>query len=374
MTDLIVVGGGPAGIAAAIEAATTGLSVVVIEPRQYPIDKSCGEGLMPAAVDSIARLGVEKPFGRPFPGIRIIANGRSAEGTFKSGSGLGVRRPELSRVLKNKAEEVGVEFEASRVREIKQDDSWVETCGVRARWMIAADGLHSTVSRLIGVPRKTNGRSRWGVRAHLSTAPWTDRVEIYYSSEGEAYVTPVSDTSVGVAILTPNPGPFQGLLEAYPELQARAEGPIGFEKGAGPFPSWLEKKVHGRILFVGDAAGFLDPITGEGIRLGFEAARLAVEAITSGDVSQYDRDWRKMVRAYWWITSGILAVRRNRILDRTLVPALNTMPGLFDRVLSLLGGGLSRAGGPENQPRSPVIGEIIPNPVDEHTRPVPESD
>jgi flavin-dependent dehydrogenase len=338
MTDLIVAGGGPAGLAAAIEAISVGLSVVVIEPRKYPIDKSCGEGLMPGAVDSLMRLGVEKPAGKAFSGIRMLARGRSADGTFKGDTGLGVRRTELSRVLRDRAENVGVEFAEARIRSLEQGADWVETCGLKARWMIAADGLHSTIRRLTSAPWKTKGRPRWGIRAHFQTEPWTDRVEIYCSQHGEAYVTPVSDTSVGVAILTRTPGAFQDLLVDYPQLKDRSRGQIGPEQGAGPFPGWLEKKVHGRILFVGDAAGFLDPITGEGVRLGFDAARLAVTAIKTGQTAGYDRDWWHMARTYWRLTNGILAVRNRPILDRMLVPTLRTVPGLFDQALAVLNG------------------------------------
>lgn len=331
---------------------------------------------MPAAVASLKRLGVETPSGRSFTGIRIITtrNGHSAEGTFRDGLGLGVRRTELSRVLRERAEAVGVEFAAKRVRAITQEDRWVETCGIRARWMIAADGLHSSICRLTGARRETKGRSRWGVRAHLAAAPWTDRVEIYYSTEGEAYVTPISDTTVGVALLTQTPGRFGDLMAAYPRLQARVESQLGREMGAGPFPSWLKEKVQGRILFVGDAAGFLDPITGEGIRLGFDAARLSVAAILAENVARYDRAWRRMARPYWWLTSVTVAVRRNRVLDRMLVPTLNAVPGLFDQALSLLGGGASFGRMTKNQSGGPVEGHVVPDPIHEHARPVSKSD
>src|SRR5512135_476662 len=92
--DLVVVGGGPIGLATAIEAALAGMVVTVIEPRPSPVDKACGEGLMPAARQGLLRLGVE-PEGMDFHGIRYLAPGASAVARFRRGPGLGVRRTTL---------------------------------------------------------------------------------------------------------------------------------------------------------------------------------------------------------------------------------------------------------------------------------------
>jgi flavin-dependent dehydrogenase len=168
--------------------------------------------------------------------------------------------------------------------------------------------------------------------------PWTDRVEIHYSDKGEAYVTPVADRLVGVALLSETPASFGELLSDYPALRERIGDPVGRTFGSGPFPKWLTRRVHGRVLFVGDAAGFLDPLTGEGVQLGLAAARLAVDAIHSGSVQGYDRAWWRMTRAYWWLTSALLHVRRIKPLDRSLIPVANLAPGVFDSVLESLGG------------------------------------
>lgn len=346
MNDLIVVGGGPAGLAAAIGAARIGMSVVVAEPRPYPIDKSCGEGLMPATVAGLQSLGVDDMEGYPFAGIRIVAGDASTEGNFKFGTGLGVRRTELSNALRGRAESVGVRFERFRVSDLSQDAESVEAGGLRARWLIAADGLHSRLRRIVGAPEKSGRRERWGVRAHFGLEPWTDRVEIYCADRGEAYVTPLADDLVGVALLTEEPGPFDELIRAHPELEGRLTNRVGSVRGAGPFPKWIDRKVYGRVLFVGDAAGFLDPLTGEGIQLGLRSACLAVNAIQTGRVGHYDRDWWRMSRPYWWITKSLVTLRRTRPLDRALVTVPNFVPGLLDSVLHVLGGA------PQREPRS----------------------
>ena len=344
MRDLIVIGGGPTGLATAIEARLAGLDVVLCEPRPYPIDKSCGEGLMPAALDSLKRLGVDRPQGKPFRGIAITSSGATAVGEFSDGHGLGVRRTELSRVLHARALATGVKVEKRRMRDVRSHDTHVEVAvsksdkPLRARWVVAADGIHSATRAKLGIDVRPARRQRWGLRAHFETKPWTDCVQIYCSDRGEAYVTPIGDRTVGVALLSEAPGPFDDQMKSYPDLADRLGARIGRVQGAGPFPSWTTSLSSGRVLFAGDAAGFADPITGEGIQLGLAAAALAVEAVCKDDPAAYQREWQRMTRNYRVVTAGILAVRRNRLTDRLMVPTLRSIPFVFRSVLDLLGG------------------------------------
>ena len=94
MIDLLVAGGGPAGLATAILGARAGLDVVVVERRRGPVDKACGEGLMPHAVALLQSLGVEAP-GKPFHGITYLDSRRRVTGRFRGGAGRGVRRTAL---------------------------------------------------------------------------------------------------------------------------------------------------------------------------------------------------------------------------------------------------------------------------------------
>ena len=337
MIDVLVVGGGPAGLAAAIEAASSGFEVCLVEPRAFPIDRACGEGLMPAALRSLDRMGAKRPPGLPFEGIKMISNGSSAEGRFSSGPGLAAKRTDLSRTLHERARELGVQFVSDRISSVKLAGDYVEANGMQARWLIAADGLHSAVRRTLGLELKEGSRARRGLNKHFQTPPWSSFVEIYLAPKGEAYVAPLSTGEVGVAILSSTGGTFDEKLRAFPVLGERLSNPIGPEKGAGPFPRWIEQKAHSRILFVGDAAGFNDPITGEGMRLGFDAARAAVAAIRMGDTRQYELAWRRLTRLYWLITNGLVAIRQRQSLDRLLIPTLHKSPWLFDRVLNLLG-------------------------------------
>lgn len=336
MIDVLVAGGGPVGLGAAILAAQAGLSVTVVEPRAAPIDKACGEGLMPGAVAALAAMGVRPP-GARFAGIRYVDGDAAAEGRFREGPGLGVRRTALHAALSTRARALGVARVEGRVDDVRQDDDGVAAAGLRARWLIAADGLHSPVRRRLGLDLPPRRPARYGVRRHFAVAPWTDLVEVHWAPDAEAYVTPVAPDTVGVALLfaRPAPGGFEPLLARFPRLAARLAGPATPPLGAGPFEQRVRRRVAGRVLLVGDAAGYLDPLTGEGVRLGLAQARALVRCLVAGRPLAYEHAWRRLARRYWLLTDGLLRLRRSP-LRRALVPTLRACPWLFDLALDQL--------------------------------------
>jgi flavin-dependent dehydrogenase len=356
VTDLVVAGGGPAGLGTAILAAARGLEVVLVEPRPGPIDKACGEGLMPAAVEALAAMGV-RPEGRPFHGIRYLAGGRSAEGRFGAGPGLGVRRTTLSAALAERADALGVRRIVGRVEEADdRGDRVVVRVGeelVGARWLVAADGLHSPLRRQLGLGLPPRRPARVGVRRHAAVAPWSDHVEVHWAPGAEAYVTPVADDLVGVAFLTEGQARFGELLARFPALVDRLAGApwVTPARGAGPFEQRVRRRVHGRVLLVGDAAGYLDPLTGEGVRLGLEAARALVDCLVAGRPAAYELAWRRLARRYWLSTAALLALGRSP-LRPAIVPVLRACPWLFGASLDLLAAGTSPTLGAYTPPRS----------------------
>jgi 2-polyprenyl-6-methoxyphenol hydroxylase-like FAD-dependent oxidoreductase len=183
--DVLVAGGGPAGLATAIRCALAGLEVTVAEPRAGPIDKACGEGLMPAAVTGLAEIGVD-PGGRAFRGIRYLDERHQADGLFRGGPGLGVRRTELHAALSLRAKELGVSVRPIRVDGFAQEGQCVRAAGMAARYLVAADGLHSAIRRACALDPPASGWARYGLRRHYRLAPWSRFVEVYWSAESEA--------------------------------------------------------------------------------------------------------------------------------------------------------------------------------------------
>jgi flavin-dependent dehydrogenase len=339
--DVVVAGGGPVGLACAIEAARRGLSVTVVEPRPGPVDKACGEGLMPGAVAALDRLGVQ-PSGMPFRGISYVAGRATARHAFRSGPGLGVRRTELHQALSRGADELGVGRLAAKVEEVSQDDGSVRVAGLTASWLLACDGLHSTVRRRLGLdpPPVPAHVRRYGLRRHAAVAPWSDYVEVHWSPLAEAYVTPVAPDLVGVALLTSTSAPYDVLLAQVPTLRSRLDGvtwatPV---RGCGPLHQPVARRRAGRVLLVGDAAGYVDALTGEGIRTGLACAEAAVAAVAAGRPAAYEADWRRLTRSYRILTRGLLASTRPQLVRRHVAGAAQRLPAVFGLAVEALAG------------------------------------
>ncbi len=336
MLDVAVVGGGPVGLAAALWAARAGLSATVFEPRTGPIDKACGEGLMPGALDMLSELGVS-PEGVALKGIRYLDDRRSAEARFRSGTGRGVRRTTLHTALREAVETAGVPVLGESVSELEQDGDGVVVNGTRARFVVAADGLHSPTRRRLGLDARPARSRRYGLRSHLDLAPWTDLVEVHWSRDAEAYVTPVAPDRVGIALLTSSRRSFEDQLADFPRLQERLAGVAGSRVlGAGPLRQRSTRRVAGRVLLAGDASGYVDALTGEGIAVGLAQARAAVAAIADGDPIRYERDWRRVSWRYQAITHTLLGVARLGPARQALVPLAATVPGVFSAAVNEL--------------------------------------
>jgi flavin-dependent dehydrogenase len=335
MTDLLVVGGGPAGLAAALYAVREGLEVTVLEQRPGVVDKACGEGLMPGALAALLDLKVDPP-GHEITGIRYVGASGSAAARFRDGPGRGVRRTALHRAMREAALDAGVSVEQRSVSGVRQDDGGVEAAGLRARYVVAADGLHSPIRRALGLDAPPASGRRFGLRRHFAVEPWTSFVEVHWGEEAEAYVTPVAPDMVGVAMLTSTRGSFDDRLRSFPALRERLHAPLGDVLGAGPLRQRARRRVAGRVLLVGDASGYVDALTGEGVALAVAQARVAVTAVRDGDPERYEREWRQVTRRYRMLTSGLLGATRFPVVRRALVPAATRLPSVFGTAVNAL--------------------------------------
>jgi len=349
--DVIVAGAGPVGLATAIAAAREGLSVMVLERRATPVDKACGEGILPPGVRALATLGVDgidPESCTPIAGLRYVEeDGRFAEARLAT-PGLAARRPALVDAMARRARGLGVELRdgcAVRGFERREDAVAVDTDGgtLEAGILVAADGLHSPLRELAGLARPGRGPRRFGLSQHFRVRPWSDFVEVHLAACGEAYVTPVGPERVGVALLwEKNGGPPPG-LDAFPRLAERLVGaePDSAPRGAGPMAQRSSARVADRLVLVGDAAGYVDAITGEGLSLGFSCALglapILARALQHGGsraaLAPYEPIFRREFRRYTLLTRGLLALARRPRTRRRVLRALGRHPGAFERIV-----------------------------------------
>jgi flavin-dependent dehydrogenase len=362
-TDLLVIGGGPAGLATAIAARLAGMSARVVERSRPPIDKACGEGLMPDAVARLGELGVALASGEGwrFRGIRYLDGETVAEGVFPRAGGLGVRRLHLHQALARRAADLGVDLcwgvtahglaPAARstgpAGALPADDellaagAYTDRAGLElaaARWVIGADGLRSRVRQWAGLEGPPARRRRFGVRRHFACRPWSDMVEVYWGPGCEAYVTPVGPDEVGVAMLwSDGKARFDDLLAHFPGLATRLDGApaASRDRGAGPLLQRPRGVCRGNVALVGDASGYVDAITGEGLAVALHQSAALIEALAAGDLARYASRHRRIGRLPDNMTALLLAVERRPWLRRRMVRALAAEPALFSRLLGI---------------------------------------
>jgi len=372
--DVLVAGGGPAGLAVAIAARMNGLSAIVIERQPSPPDKACGECLMPPAVSALNRLGVLDlidPVRRAsIDGIRFKREGAaSAEARLPSPGGLGVRRTELTAAMMHRARRLGAEIhQRTNVRgyRVQQDQVLAETDAgsVRARFLAAADGLHSRLRSMAGLQATSSGPRRFGLRQHFRVKPWSRFVEVHFTDRVEAYVTPIGPMQVGVAFLWDDArvarhgASIDKLLERFPSILVRLAGAEvdSRPRGAGPMALTARSRIADRFALVGDAAGYIDAITGEGLSLALVSAltlgRILPTALAVGGSREtllaYQRESARQFRRYAIVTKIMLAFARRPALHGPVIAMLARHPQMFSAILHFAVGSRPARELPEN--------------------------
>jgi flavin-dependent dehydrogenase len=340
--DVFIVGGGPAGLAAAIAARQHGLRVTVADRQQPPIDKACGEGLMPGAVAALQDLGVSfsPREAMAFRGIRFLdgQTGLCTQAEFRQGAGLAVRRTVLHARLIERAADVnaalrwGAQVSSPGGGRVACDGGAVES-----RWIIGADGLQSRVRGWAGLQPRRREPTRFGFRQHFQVAPWSDFVEVYWGSSCQVAVTPIGAEEVGLAVLSRKPQTRLRLaLREMPALAARlgCARALSRERGAPCVLRGLSRLHSGPFVLIGDASGSVDPVTGEGLGLAFRQAPALAAAIREEDLESYQAAHERIGRAPYWMSRLILYMDKSTWLRRRALRALAGEPELFAQILT----------------------------------------
>jgi menaquinone-9 beta-reductase len=339
--DVFVVGGGPAGLAAAIAAGQKGFRVLLADGMRPPIDKACGEGLMPDSIEALRKLGVSlhDNEGMAFRGIRFAEGSLQIEGNFPGGPGLGMRRTALHQKMVARASECGVEFLWNTpIAGLHAEGVIAAGRVIRAKWVIGADGSNSRVRRWSGLDAHTRRDCRIAYRTHYRARPWSEFTEVYWGNETQAYATGVSDKEICVTVITHKPGRrLDSLLQEFPSLSGNLRGAeaTSTERGAVTAMHRLARVCQGKVALIGDASGSIDAITGEGLGLAFQQATVLAEALANGDLEKYQVAHRRLARRPYWMGRLMLILGSHTARRQRVLRMLRRQPRLFERLLAI---------------------------------------
>jgi flavin-dependent dehydrogenase len=338
-TDVFVLGGGPAGLAAAIAARARGLRVVLADAEKPPIDKACGEGLMPDSIEAAAQLGITIPrsAGCPFRGIRFRSAQYTVAADFPNGSGLGVRRTVLQALLAEFAERADVKLLwRTPVTGIRDGLVLIGSERVLPRWIIGADGSQSSVRRWAGLQHFRRSSQRFSYRRHYAIAPWSEYMEIHWGDRCQFYITPVNTSEICVVLTTRDQHQrVTDALPLFPDLRCRLQHVpvVTPERGAYAVTRKLSRVTHSNVALIGDASGNVDPITGEGLCLAFKHAKALADALVAGDLSLYESAHRGISRRPRVMADFMLLMDRSNQLQQSSMRAFAERPSLFADLL-----------------------------------------
>ena len=341
-TDVFVVGGGPAGLSAAIAARRRGFDVTLADCAIPPIDKACGEGIMPDGLRAARSLGIdlEVPPAVRFSGIRFYDRESSAEGHFPRGYGLGMRRTTLHNHMVELAADAGVRLAwGANVTGIAGEKVSVSGQEVVARWIVGADGGHSRVRRWAGLDSCYRESCRFGFRAHYQIAPSSELMELHWGDACQLYITPVAADEICVALLSRDPHLRLGdALPGFPAVARRishleAMRPTA-ELGGVSASRRLKSVWRDRVALVGDASGSVDAITGEGLCLLFQQSAALSGALEAGDLSLYQEAHRRIGRRPELMADLMLLLGRRNRLRRRVIDSMAAEPRLFAGMLA----------------------------------------
>jgi geranylgeranyl reductase family protein len=373
MRDVAVVGGGPAGAAVATFLAQRGHDVVLLEEARFPRDKVCGEAVSPEAWRLLAAMGAEgavRALGpQPLRGMRLFApDGTTFAGAYGGDRrGLSLRRSAFDRALLDAARAAGVEvLEGVRVSGLVPDSrpaTGVRCEGpraperLRARLVVAADGRRSRVARQLGLLTEHPRLRRWAVRGHWSGMHGlADEGEMHVGGGGYCGVAPLPAGEANVAFVLEGrelrgaagdlTAFYRATLARWPRVAERLQGArlLAPPRAVGPLALVAARVSAPGALLVGDAAGFFDPFTGEGVTLALRSAELAAEVADRGlrgagtaDLREYDRRREEATRHKFRLNRLIQRIVAWPELANAVAHRLSRRADLADRLVGIAG-------------------------------------
>jgi geranylgeranyl reductase family protein len=373
--EVVVAGGGPAGCATAILLRQAGHDVLLLEAARFPREKICGEGISPGAWRLLRLVGAEGSVRaldpHPLRGMRLTApDGTSFLGSYgrEREAGLGIRRLRFDQSLLEVARAAGVEVrEATRVTGAVRDGPamtgvrWVSGEGqgvVNARLVVVAEGRRSVLAREMGLLRPHPVLRRFAVRGHWEAVPGLGEWgEMCVGNQGYCGIAPLSKTTANVTFVVDQTQMQEagGDLEGFYRTSIRRSWPAIAERlqtasllappaSIGPLALVARRVSAPGAVLVGDAAGFYDPFTGEGVTLALRTAELAASVCVSAlsrpgapDTSPYERARDEATRAKFLLNRLIQRIVTWPHLANAMARRLGRRPDLADRLVGIAG-------------------------------------